>query len=87
MPVLPPELPLKLADMYLDKSVEYALESGEDVENGRFFGEALPLVPETMDFRGCVFEKCDLSALTDSRVSFVDCVLDHCDLSGTVLSK
>ena len=87
MPVLPPELPAGLVDMYLDKAVEYALESGEDVEKGRFYGEALPSVPETVDFRGCRFDKCDLSALNDSRVSFVDCVLDHCDLSGTVLLR
>ena len=88
MGIVAPNMGQRLEDAYLDVEVERALQDGEDIEGFSFYGERLPDADgETVEFRMCRFEKCDLRTVSSGHFHFVDCVFDHCDISGAILGK
>ena len=77
MPILPPDVKEKLPESQMDEQIALSLDMDEDIEGFSFVVDELPAGEENLDFRGCRFEKCDLTHVSGRRISFVDCVLDH----------
>lgn len=89
-PVLPhlPALQESLAEGSLSEQITLALKQATDIDGLCFRHDAAQdWTGTTLNFSGCVFERCTLSGWAFKRVGFTDCRFSHCDLSGLKLQN
>ena len=80
--IIGPELPKELIETTdLQGVAEAALQDDGDVAGYRFAqGRLQELAGVTLEFSGCVFDRCVFEPLSLKRMSFVDCVFEKLSL-------
>ena len=83
----PPDVPKELQDgQTFQTAVECAVAETEEVRGMRFTDDALAgICANTLDFTGCVFERCIFGECDVERLSFVDCVFEKCEWTNAQL--